>query len=144
MTIRRRHGGPPGQDGAGRLVHPSLLVLTGLSAISAIGGGIGLLVNGLGMPRAELDGTPFDSFVVPGALLAIVVGGSLATATVSLLRRVPWQGRVALVSGAVMLGWIAVEAFMVHDGRALQAAVAIMSLLIMLLGWVQMRRDEAI
>lgn len=127
-----------------RALHPALLALTSFSALTAIGGGVGVLVTGLGIPKSQLEGTPFDSFLVPGLLLAIAVGGSLATAAVSLLQRVRWQGRMAMSSGGVMLAWIVVESLMIHDGRPLQIAVAFTSLLILLLGWLQMRQDETV
>lgn len=142
MKTAHDHGPLWLSDRLDRLVHPSLLVLTAFSALAAIAGGIGLLVSGLGLPESELEGTPFDGFLVPGLLLAIVVGGSLATAAVALLQHVRWQGRVALVSGGVMLGWIAVEALMIDNGRPLQVAVVVMSLLVVLLGWARMRQDE--
>ncbi len=142
MSVLQTGYGPGHARSLGSLVHPGLLALTSFSALTAIGGGIGLLITGLGMPKSQLEGTPFDSFLVPGLLLAIAVGGSLATAAVSLLQRVRWQGRMAMVSGGVMLGWIVVESLMIHDGRPLQIAVAITSLLILLLGWLQTRQDE--
>lgn len=142
MSALRAGHGPGHARSLASFVHAALLALTSLSSLAAIGGGVGLLISGLGIPVSQLDDTPFDSFLVPGLLLAIVVGGSLATAAVSLLQRVRWQGRVAMVSGGIMLGWIAVESLMIHDGRPLQIAVAVMSLLILLLGWLQMRQDE--
>ncbi len=144
MSALRTEHGPKHARSLASIVHPALLALTSFSALTAIGGGVGVLVTGLGIPKSQLEGTPFDSFLVPGLLLAIAVGGSLATAAVSLLQRVRWQGRVAMASGGVMLGWIAVESLMIHDGRPLQIAVAVTSLLILLLGWLQMRQDETV
>lgn len=123
------------------LVHFALVVVTAVSGLAAIGGGLGVLFHGLGIPTEELSNTPFDSFLIPGLLLTVVVGGSMATATIALLRRADEAGKVATVAGAVMLGWIVVEAFMIHAGRPLQVAVAIVSLATILLGLV-LDRDE--
>lgn len=125
-----------------QLIRPSLIAVTGFSALSAIGGGIGVIANGLGIPASELADTPFDSFFVPGLLLSAVVGGSMATATISLLRRVPWAGEAAVAAGTIMLGWIAVEAMMIQDGRPLQLAVAVVSLATILLGWAHTREGQ--
>lgn len=125
------------------LVHLALIVVTAISGLAAIGGGLGVLFHGLGIPREELSGTPFDSFLIPGLLLTVVVGGSMATATTALLRRADEAGRVAIVAGAVMLGWIVVEALMIHDGRPLQVAVAVVSVATILLGLMLERDDHA-
>src|SRR5688572_1397971 len=86
-----------------RWIRAALVAVSGFSAVNAVAGGIGLLVNGLGVPREQLQGTPFDSFTVPGLLLAIVVGGSMAVATACSWRKVPWAGNAAVVAGSVML-----------------------------------------
>ena len=130
-----RHAFPP-ESRSSRWVRGVLIAVTGFSAFSAVGGGIGLLVNGLGIPESQLENTPFDSFIVPGLLLAFVVGGSMATATISAWQRVPWAGDVAIVAGAIMLGWIAVESVMITDGRPLQVTVGVLSLLTIALGYL--------
>lgn len=112
----------------------ALVAVSGFSAVNAVAGGIGLLVNGLGVPREQLQGTPFDSFTVPGLLLAIVVGGSMAVAATSAWRKVSWAGIAAVVAGSVMLGWIAIESLMITDGRPLQVSVAVLSLATIALG----------
>lgn len=84
MSALRTEDGPGRARSHASFVHPALLALTSFSALTAIGGGVGVLVTGLGIPKSQLEGTPFDSFLVPGLLLAIAVGGSLATAAVSL------------------------------------------------------------
>lgn len=111
------------------------VAVTGFSALNAVAGGIGLLVDGLGVPREQLDGTPFASFTIPALLLAVVVGGSMLTAAVSAWQRVPWAGSVTMVAGAVMLGWIAIEAVMIDDGRPLQIVVGLFSVVTILLGY---------
>ena len=44
------------------------------NALSAVGGGIALVAGGLGVPTVLLRHTPFESFVVPGIFLAVVIG----------------------------------------------------------------------
>lgn len=120
------------------------VALTGFSALNAVAGGIGLLANGLGVPREQLDGTPFASFTTPAMLLAVVVGGSMLTAAVSAWQRVTWAGSVAMVAGAVMLGWIAIEAVMIEDGRVLQIVVAVLSVVTIAFGYGLQRRKTSI
>jgi hypothetical protein len=90
------------------------------NALSAVGGGIALAAGGLGIPTALLRHTPFESFVVPGAFLAVVIGGSAligATALLARWRRAPVTSGVA---GAVMVGWILGETLLIEGFSWLQ------------------------
>lgn len=88
-----------------------LICLNAFVALTAIGGGIAL-VAGLEKGRLSEDllkGTPFNSFLIPGLMLAVMVGGSAVTATALLLidRSIGWQASV--VAGVIMAGWIVGE-----------------------------------
>lgn len=86
-------------------------VLAAFVAITAIGGGIALTA-GLESARfgpEHLQGTPFRSYVVPGLLLATVVGGSAAIALVAILRDSQEGGVASLLAGALLGAWIVAE-----------------------------------
>ena len=90
------------------------------NAVSAVGGGIALVAGGLGVPTTLLRHTPFESFVVPGIFLAVVIGGTAllgATALLTHRRRAPATSTAA---GAVMVGWIAGETLLVEGFSWLQ------------------------
>ncbi len=85
----------------GTLLGPHLF-----NAVSAVGGGIALVAGGLGVPTVLLRHTRFDSFLVPGIFLAVVIGGSATVGAAALLahwRRAPVTSAAA---GAVMVAWI--------------------------------------
>jgi len=104
----------------------------------------GLLVfNGLGMPQSTLDRSPFGSFMVPGLVLAGVVGGSLLLAASMIWFRYPLAPIVSLIAGCILLGWILAEAVLIQDGRALQIAVAIYAVVVIKLAWRLLRRQLA-
>ena len=81
----------------------------------------------------------FDSFVVPGLLLGIVVVGSMLGAAWATWRRSRWADGATLFAGGIMLGWIIIEMAMIHDDRPLQAAIALLALLTLALGGLRMR-----
>ncbi len=110
----------------------ALLLAVGLPAIAC---GILLIVNGLGMPLSTLAATPFDSFLIPGLLLSVVVGGSLLGAAWLIRVGHPLAWIASLGAGLILLGWIVVEAVMIADGRVLQAIILIAALLIVGLAW---------
>lgn len=109
---------PAGRVPAGRLravAWWSLVVVSVFNALSALGGGIGMVIaDGLSMPRSLLADTPFTTFTVPGLILALVVGGTQAAAAWQLLTR---RGSALLwsaVAGFGMLIWIVAEVGFIH------------------------------
>jgi len=93
-----------------RLWWLALLVVGWFNLLSALGGGIGLIAaNGMGMPMSWLVGSPFDSYVGPGVILLLVVGGTQALAVLLQHRRQPWYPAAAAVAGFGMVIWIYVE-----------------------------------
>jgi hypothetical protein len=94
-----------------------------------------LVVDDLGMPDSNLDHSPFDSFLIPGLILALLVGGSYLLAA-----RLIWFGHrlapyASIAAGMILLGWISIEALMIRDGRMLQAVVAGYAVVSILVAW---------
>ena len=69
----------------------------------------GLADDVLGMHTDLLEGTWFSSYVLPGLILAAVVGGSQFLAAYALWRREAWDMLASFATGAVLMGWIAGE-----------------------------------
>lgn len=87
-----------------------LLLLLWFGSLSAVFGGIGLVVlNGIGIPLDYLSGTPFDSYVWPGLILAIVVGGTQGLAAVVVHLRYPYGAAASVVAGFGLMIWIFTE-----------------------------------
>lgn len=91
-----------------------LVVADAFVAITAIAGGIELLVAGdVRFSRSLLTGTRFSDFVVPGLILAMVVGGSAAVAAGLLVLR--HNVFASGIAGVVLAGWICGEALMLNQ-----------------------------
>jgi hypothetical protein len=120
-----------------RLWWLGLLTLGWFNLVSAAGGGIGLIVtNGLGMPQYLLDASPFDSFVAPGVILLVIVGGTQALAVLLQHRGHPWYPAAAGVAGFGLLIWMYVEiALLPGFGflMALYVAAGVLQLVFLLL-----------
>jgi hypothetical protein len=91
----------------------TLLVLEGFMGAMALVCGL-ILTTGqsdrlLGMQRGILDGTPFSSFLIPGAILALAVGGSQLAAAWVNARDINGAAAMSVVAGCVLLGWISGE-----------------------------------
>jgi hypothetical protein len=92
------------------VAYRSLIVVSLFHALSAVGGGIGMVVaDGLSMPKSLLADSPFSTFLLPGLILAIVVGGTQTVASVRLLRRRPSALLWSAVAGFGMVIWIIAE-----------------------------------
>jgi hypothetical protein len=136
-------GGPAGNVNAGfrsGRLWGALVIVEFFNLLSAVGGGVALVTSrGLGMPLSLLERSPFDSFTGPGIILAVVVGGTHATAIVfALVNR-----RLALAAAAVaafgMILWIYVEVSILLVYHWLQtvyfvAGIAQLVIVLLLLG----------
>jgi len=78
-------------------------------ALTAILGGITVAIGIDKFPAAWLVGTPFRSFLIPGLILAVVVGGSALVAGIAALRRSVVRALASIVAGAILLGWLGGE-----------------------------------
>lgn len=92
-----------------------LLIVQALVALSAAAGGVALALGeqagslGIIPPLDWLEGTPFDSYLLPGLMLLIVVGGTHSLAFVLLLRRTTWALAASAVAGCGMMIWVVVQ-----------------------------------
>ncbi len=90
-------------------------------AVSSFGGAwLGIVANGGGVPLRYLQGSPFSSYLVPGLILGVVVGGTQLAAAVGLWRRSGWALTASVVAGFGMLIWIFVELAVITEYSALQ------------------------
>lgn len=87
-----------------------LVVLLIFDAVSAFGGAVlAIICNGAGVPPEILAGTWFPSFLAPGLILGIIVGGTHAAAAFGLLTRRQWALLASTIAGFAMLIWIFTE-----------------------------------
>jgi hypothetical protein len=126
-----------------------LIVLALFNALSAFGGGVAVVVtNGLGMPMSQLGGA-FDSFLIPGIVLFVIVGGTQLIAGALLLRRRESGLLWSAIAGCGMVVWIFVEVMIIGGGAWLQTlyfvtGLAQLLLVIALLGVVAWLPREAL
>lgn len=101
----------------------ALILLTLFVGAGAVFGGLGLILEAdLGMGPGLLDGTPFASYVVPGYILLIAVGGSNLVAGMLLLIDHEQASSFAFLAGSVLTVWIAVQVVMIGMISFLQPA----------------------
>jgi len=92
-----------------RFVHILLIVLAGVLGLSAVPGGITLLVGFYAPPVEQLKGSVFADFTIPGLALLLFVGGSAVLATVLLVRRSRFGLLSAALAGVIVMSFEFVE-----------------------------------
>lgn len=104
-------------------VHQLVLWLCVFTGLTAIAGGVALITSPgspEGPPSALLEGTPFQSFLVPGLLLALVVGlGSLAAAALE-ARHIEGSEVAVSIAGAGLMVWIITQLALIRTVSWLQ------------------------
>jgi hypothetical protein len=84
-----------------------------LLSIGALGGGLVLMIAPRGeimpLPLSALAGSPFDTYFVPGLILFGVLGLGPLIAAALALRGHRLAPLAAIVTGATLLAWLAVE-----------------------------------
>ena len=92
----------------------------------------------LGVPLEMLAGSPFDSFLIPGALLFVFVGvGPFVLAVAALMER-RWTRTLHVVLGAGLILFEIVEVWMVGY-HVLQAIYIVYGVVLVVLGLLYVR-----
>ena len=108
----------------------AMFLLTGLAAV--IGGGL-LVVRPsggwLGMSTELLHASPFATFLMPGLVLALVVGGLQCAAGLALLQQRADALRIGLTAALVLAGWMAIQAVLIGVVYWLQPVVFLVAIL---------------
>ena len=123
-----------------------LLSILGFTAFTAIVCGIMLWVRPDGslmhMPASWLAQTPFSSYLVPGMVLCVVVGGSALWALASMLLKKPFALLVSMLAGVMLGGWIVVQYLLLRMYHPLQLVYLLLATAILVLGWLLHRQNQ--
>jgi hypothetical protein len=104
-------------------------ILSGVLMISNPDGGISKLSLSL------LEGTPFKNFLIPGILLAIIVGGINLLAVFHNIKHQPTRYNWALAGGITISGWIIGQMIVIHSVHWLHILYLGIGILIILLSY---------
>lgn len=116
-----------------------LFLLLAFTAITALFSG-SLLISYpdgslLQLSPTLLNGTPFRSFLLPGILLVVVVGGTSLVAAIFNLLAHPFRYNWALAAAVVLAGWILVQMLLINTLHWLQFVYLFVAVMILLLAW---------
>ncbi len=92
-----------------KLTTPFLATIEAFVGLTAVAGGVALLVGWIKFPIELLYGSPLTSYDIPGVVLMVVVGGSALVAAVAVARHYRWAPELSILAGLASVGWITVQ-----------------------------------
>ncbi len=114
-----------------------------LVAANAVYGGVGLVVDGMGMPADWLVNLPVDSWVLPGVALLVTVAVPQLAAAVVVWRSARLGAVAGVLAGLALVLWIVVQLLVLQRYFVLQPVIAGLGLVEVLLGVASIRRGGA-
>ncbi len=118
------------------MLRTTLIVLELIIGVAAVGGGVYALTGAPSVPREYLKGTPFRSYLVPGLVLIVIVGGSMLLAATLLILEVGWARVVSLEAGVILVAWIGMQVSMIGYRHWLQPVMGALGLAIVVLSFL--------
>ena len=123
------------ESGTQQIARWVLVGVEAVIAINALYGGIGLMVNGMGMPSDWLEATPFQSWTVPGFFLLAVIAVPMSIAAIGELTRWRRADVASMAAGVVLIGWIVVQLLVLRRYFFLQPVLGVAGALVIALTW---------
>jgi predicted CoA-binding protein len=117
----------------GSFIRYSLGALLAVGALNAFGGGIYGLTGARAVPKEWLAGSPFRDYFLPSLILFAIVGGAFLVSAIAVFARWRRARLLAAAAGAIVLGWIAAQVWIIGYVSWLQPTTAIAGLLILAL-----------
>jgi hypothetical protein len=118
----------------------TIATLNVLILLTALAGAWGLIAqHGMGMSAESLTGTPFASFVIPGLILGLVIGGTNLISSLLILRRSRFSAEASAVAGFGLLIWIFAQTYILHLRSWMQPLFFGLGLLILILTLVEVK-----
>jgi hypothetical protein len=119
LRVREAHPAAPPRPG----VRSALIGIHAFTAANALAGAWYALAGAPDVPKEWLEHTPFQDYRIPGAVLAVAVGGGQIAAFAALMRRDRHAKPLSTAAAGVLLAWIATQLAMIGYRSPLQPAV---------------------
>lgn len=120
-----------------------------LLGIGALAGGAALMLGPRGeilpLPLAALQGSPFDTYFLPGLVLFVVIGIGPLVAAFLAWRRSPLAPLATCLVGAALLVWLIVEIAIIgySNNPPLQPIYLVLGVVITGVGLAWVRREAS-
>lgn len=105
-----------------------IVIVTFLVGLNGLMGGYAAISNPqapFGISPDTLRNGPFDSFLIPGLVLFILIGGGNIAAGVVLLKGAAWRHYLIGSMGLASMGWIVIQCLIMGTVNALHIVIFI-------------------
>ncbi len=85
--------------------------------------------SSLGLSLEALSNSPFDNYLIPGITLFLVNGIAQLGGAILCFRKHPLHGKLGLLLGILLMGWILVQLYLLGLVSSLQVAFFVIGLL---------------
>ncbi len=109
----------------------ALLGVQLFNGLSAVGGGLALMVGWIPEQPSWVEHTGFTDNYFPGVILMVVVGGSALVAALAMMKRIDGWQLASIVAGMIMVFWIVGEVASIRGFHFLQVIYLITGLLVL-------------
>ncbi|MDV7136568.1 hypothetical protein [Williamsia muralis] len=116
-------------------------VAAALTGLLAFAGAIGVAGGGADFGKDVEQRLPWESPVLAGIALALVVGVPTTLAAFTLWRLMPQAAVTTLIAGVMLVAWIAVQIAVIREFNPLQVVFGLVGLLLIATGWHFARSD---
>jgi len=114
--------------------------------IGAAAGGIAAVTDPespMGMPVEMLESSPFESFMIPGLFLLIVLGLGNITLSILTIKKIRYHGVASGIMGVILILWIVIQCYVLQTVGGLHIAYFCLGIIQGLLSFVLIYRlDE--
>ncbi|MBB5916740.1 hypothetical protein BJY24_005652 [Nocardia transvalensis] len=117
-----------------RAARAMLAGISGFTAFWAMAGAVGLLCGGADLGATVTARLPWHSPGLAGVLLALVIGAPMALTAAAVVRRDGRSDRAAVLSGALLIGWTAVQPAIIGQFSRLQPVFGLLGVAVVALG----------
>ena len=120
------------------LIRTVLFDLNLFLGVTAVAGGVALLIGWIKIPLSSLAGSPFSDYTLPAALLVVAVGGTGLLAAWFVRHKLIVGVPASLVAGGTIITFEIVEWTVIGFAWLQAAYIAIGVLIITLATWVRL------
>lgn len=119
----------------------ALISIHTLVGVTAVGGGLALMVDPEMMPLDWLDKTFFQNYFLPGIILFGVVGSSAIIAALTSIMKLNGRFTASIISTVFLLFWLMAEVAIIGEIHFLQLVYLALGLFSLILVFYLSRQD---
>ncbi|SEO44139.1 hypothetical protein SAMN04488134_107149 [Amphibacillus marinus] len=123
-----------------------LVVLHFFVGLGALVGGIPAILdpaNPMGMPDDALQNGPFQSFLIPGLFLSLVLGCANLLAGIITIREGSYAHYANMLMGLILCLWIIIQCYVLWDIVFVHVVYLIIGFIQLLLGYLRWKANRS-